>query len=214
VLWFPAYRTGSTSLAINRKSTPGQLAARCDRTGPQKKQPSKDPDMAYAGKEYQDYERGHVPGSSRLNIVHKPTGVTLMDLPSNQMQDRGHRHWLFHGGDRAAWKAELIEGGTLDETHAKAIGLPFETREDKRFYDRNIGAREFFFAALPVDDAPLPPWSEALVSILLHGRLVARNLDGSWEAGKPPPPFEIVFEVKTAPPHLFGQRLIVRYGDR
>jgi hypothetical protein len=170
--------------------------------------------MAYPGKEYQDFERGHVPGYPIPNIVHKPTGVTLTGIAKTQMQERGHRHWLFHGGDRAAWKAELIAGGTSARTHAKAIGLPFETREDKRFYDRNIGARHLFFAALPVDDAPLPPWSEALVSILLHGRLVARNLDGSWEAGKPPPPFEIVFEVKTAPPHLFGQRLIVRYGDR
>jgi hypothetical protein len=34
---------------------------------------------------------------------------------------------------------------------------------------------------------------------------------GGWQA---PPPLEVVFEVKTAPPHLFGQRLIVRYGDR
>lgn len=178
--------------------------------------------MMFSVHEYQDFDCSRIPPHvGPVRVTHLPTGVTLTAVPETQDTYRGPRYWILEGGPGADWKAQIVESfgllpgniPALSKDHAKALGLPYETSEDRRFYIYNVGSRTDFVRAIACDDRPLPTWTEELVSILLKCRLVAGSKT-EWQNKTPPRPKEIVFRVEDAPAHLQGMTLIVRYKDR
>jgi hypothetical protein len=119
--------------------------------------------MMFSVDDYQNFDCRRIPPYAELErVTHLPTGVTLEPLPTTQDMERGQRHWLFQSGPDADWKARVIQSGGLfqgkyahfPEDRAKALGLPYETEEDQRFFRRNIGTFHAFSMALAYDGHP------------------------------------------------------------
>jgi hypothetical protein len=177
--------------------------------------------MMFSVDDYQNFDCSRIPPFvDHVRVAHLPTGVTFEPLPTTQYMERGQQHWLFQSGPDADWKARVIQSrglfqgkaGQLEEDRAKALGLPYETQEDQRFFRRNIGTFHAFSMALAYDGHPLPPWTEELVTILLKCKIVSSS-PTAWRNRTPPRAQEIVFQVDGAPAHLQDMSVIVRYKD-
>lgn len=178
--------------------------------------------MMFSVDEYQNFDCSRIPPfADMMRITHLPTGVTLEPLPTTQDMERGQLYWLFQSGPGSDWKARIIQShgrfkgmwAHFPEDRAKALGLPYETSEDRLFFSRSVGTFHAFSLALPHDGHPLPPWTAELVFILLKCKIVASS-PTAWRNRTPPRAQEIVFQVRDAPAHLQDMSMIVRYNDR